>query len=146
MARDTTPEYSQFLLQGLTEHLHRSLCSSIAELIYALQERQLAEARRIAAELAEDLCLCDSIRCSYFLSRILSLISVEDVFSRCDELSAWLLFLEQELQRIHALTQAQHTSSTVAARLISEAPISARQANDRHIALRPALVGTKGEI
>jgi hypothetical protein len=145
MARNTTTEDLQFLIEGLQEYLHRSLCSSIAELIYALQERHLPEARRMAAELARDLCLCDSGRSRYFLSRILSLLSDEDVFSRCDELSAWLLFLEQEVARIHSLTQARHSASAATA-LMSDGPILVHPAHRAPITFRPALVDSKGEI
>jgi len=103
MARKISPADVQALLEGLREHLHRSLLSAIRELICALQQRQLPEARRIAGQLARDLRLCDSVQAQYFISRIVSLLGRENVFDRCDQLSAGLLFLEREIE---SLTEA----------------------------------------
>jgi hypothetical protein len=98
MARKTSAADMELLLQALREHLHRSLFASVAELICALQERHLPEARRIAGQLTRDLRLCDSLQAQYFISRIVSLLADENVFDQCDQLSAWLLFLEREIE------------------------------------------------
>lgn len=106
MAQTTTIEDSQEFHQRLKKHLHRTLSNNVRELIRALQERQVIQAQEIAGDLLQDLSLCDDHRLQYFLSQIISVISIEDVFDHCDELSAWLLFLEQEVERSHSVARS----------------------------------------
>jgi hypothetical protein len=113
MGRKISPADMQVLLQGLREHVHRSLLADVRELICALQQRHLPEARRIAGQLPRDLALCDRLQAQYFISRIVSLLADENVFDRCDQLSAWLLFLERELESVAELTSVDRSDAAL---------------------------------
>jgi hypothetical protein len=90
----------QHFLEELRQDLHRSLCSSTADLISALQERELERARGIAVQLFRDSHLSNNHRPSSRLSQIVSLLDSDEVFLNCDQLSVWLLELECELQQL----------------------------------------------
>src|SRR6185437_290659 len=113
MAQKATESAFQAFLEGLRGDIHASLCSSTGELISALQERDVENAREIAVRLQQELNLCDSDRPSYFLAQILTLLSYEDVFLHCDELSGWLLALEYELERLRASYGSRSISSAL---------------------------------
>lgn len=126
MAQSISTEDLRGPLQEPKEHLLRSLVASVGKLICALQKRHLPEARRIAAELARDLCLCDCFRAQYWISRIISLLTDEHVFDRCDELSVWLLFVEQEVESLSTVGPARliHPRSVEPSLLKPDIPIS----------------------
>lgn len=96
----------RLLLQRLRGDLRPSLNSSVNELICELQERHVPEARRVAVQLARDLLLCHRFQAQYCIFRVIALLSEENVFDQCDELSAWLLFLEQEVESTDKIAQA----------------------------------------
>jgi hypothetical protein len=100
MAQKATESVLQAFLEGLREEIHASLSSTTGELISALQAREIEHARQIAARLQQEMNRCDSDRPSYFLAQIVTLLYYDDVFLHCDELSARLLALEYELQRL----------------------------------------------
>lgn len=106
----------QAFLEGLREDIYASLCSSTGELISALQEREVNKGRQIAARLNEGLHFCDSDRPRYFLAKIVTLMDCDDVFLHCDELSAWLLALERELDRV----RRSHRPLTAASAAVSD--------------------------
>jgi|SRR5690242_7057011 len=100
MTEQVTEIALQAFLQRPSEEIHLSLCSTTGELISALQERKVEEARQIAGRLHQDLNLSESDGPSYFLAHIITLLYCDDVFLHCDELSVWLLALERELHRV----------------------------------------------
>jgi hypothetical protein len=100
MARKATESFLSAFLEGLREETHGSLCSITGQLVSALQERDVENARQTAARLQQELNLCDSDRATYFLAQVVTLLNYDDLFLHCDELSAWLLALEHELQRL----------------------------------------------
>lgn len=146
MARKTSAADLRILRQGLREHLHRSLLAAVAELICALQQRDLPEARRIAAQLARDLRLCDSPPAQYFTSRIVSLLAHENVFDRCDQLSAWLLFLEREIESVAERTLADRVDLALDShcRELDVASPEPRLGCDPARSLRPGRLGKEG--
>src|SRR5690348_9742538 len=111
MAHKATESVLQTFLEGLREEIHASLSSSTGELISALQAREVKHAWQIAARLQQELNLCDSDRPSYFLAQIVTLLYYDDVFLHCDELTAWLLALEDELQRLRVSCRPHRLSS-----------------------------------
>ncbi|GEM_PF-3528821 len=111
MARKISPADVQLLQEDLREHLHRSLLAAVGELICMLQQRHLPEARRIAAQMVRDLPLCDSPQAQYFISRIVWILADDKVFDRCDRLSAWLLFLEREIESLVELALADRVEA-----------------------------------
>ena len=100
MARKPLAENLQQFQEELREDIHRSLCSSTADLISALQDRQLEKGRELAVELFPDFHLCNNDHPTWLLSRIVALVYSEDPFLHCDQLSTWLLELELELQQL----------------------------------------------
>lgn len=112
MAQKATESDLQAFLEGLSEEIHACLSSSTGELISALQARAVEHARRIAARLQQELNLCDSDRPSYFLAQIVTLLYYDDVFLHCDELSVWLLALENELQQLRVCYRLRKASSS----------------------------------
>src|SRR6185437_1281226 len=123
MAQKATESAFQAFLEGLRGDIHASLCSSTGELISALQERDVENARGIAVRLQQELNLCDSDRPSYFLAQILTLLYYDDVFLHCDEVSVWLLALESELQRLRASGRPQGVSSALVSSLDNGRPV-----------------------
>lgn len=115
MAQMATEARLKAVLAGLREQTYQSVCSSTGELISALQARELEKAQQIAAELQQDLQLCDQDRPRYYLAQIMTLLYVEDVFLHCDELSVWLLVLESELNRLRHSCSEILPSTAVAA-------------------------------
>jgi hypothetical protein len=89
-------------LEELRKDIHESLCSTTAHLISALQERELEKARGIALQLFRDLYLCNNDRPKSLLSQILFLLYSDNLFLRCDSLSAWLVELDCELQKLRS--------------------------------------------
>ena len=114
MAQKATESVLQAFLEGLREEIHASLSSTTGELISALQAREVEHARQIAARLQQELNLCDSDRPSYFLAQIVTLLCYDNVFLHCDELTAWLLALEYELERLRVSCRPHRLSSAPA--------------------------------
>lgn len=112
MTHRATEQDLRASLEALREEIHDSLCSSVGELISALQGREIQAARQIAARLHDDLHLCQRDRAGYYLSQIVTLLTYEDIFLHCDELTAWLLTLERELDQVRPSRHAASSGLT----------------------------------